>query len=200
MVRSGEGASDDLSLEIVRRIRDGDREAWDKLYRRYHDALLLAIRCRLGARLRARIESEDILQSVVREAMGDLERFEPQGPGSLGHYLHVCVLNKIRAKAQYFQAAKRAGDVPLSDTVMQSAAAPGTGEGPAYHDAERYGRLEKGLAVLPENLREALLLRTVEGLSNQEAARILGKSEEATSKLYNRALARLATTLGPPAP
>jgi len=194
MARPGDGADEDLSLEIVQRIRQGDRDAWERLYRRYHDALLLAIRCRLGARLRARVESEDILQSVVRDAMGDLEHFEPRGPGSLRHYLHVCVLNKIRAKAQYFAAAKRSGEEPLSASALERV--PAAPEAPAYLDAERYEKLEKGLGLLPESLREALLLRTVEGLTNQEAARVLGKSEEATSKLYNRALARLAGLLG----
>ena len=60
---------DDLSLELVARIQDGDDSAWERLYLRYHDPLLLAIRCRLSGALRARVASEDILHSVVRDAM-----------------------------------------------------------------------------------------------------------------------------------
>jgi len=185
----------DLSLELVERIQGGDRAAWDQLYLRYRDALLFAIRCRLGGKLRSHLGSEDILHSVVRDALGELSHFEPRGPGSLKHYLHVCVLNKIRSKAEYYGAAKRAGAEALSDSVLATIPREGSTE-PGYIDAERYERLERGLAQLSEEFREVVLLRTIEGLANKEAAAVLGKSPEATSKLYNRAVARLATLAG----
>lgn len=184
----------DLSLELVRRIQAGEPEAWERLYRRYHDVLLFSIRSRLGRGLRAWLQSEDILQSVVKDALGDLERFEPRGPGALEHYLHVCVLNKIRSKAAFFGAQKRAAAerrVPSSE--LDDLACP-EGE-PSYLDGTRYERLERRLAQLPEAMREVVLLRSIEGLSNEEAAGLLGKSPAAASKLYNRALARLGILL-----
>jgi RNA polymerase sigma-70 factor (ECF subfamily) len=186
-----------LSLDLVSRIRDGDRSAWESLYLRYRDALLFSIRCRLGAGLRSRLQSEDILHSVVKDALEDLHRrpFEPRGENSLAHYLHACVLNKIRAKADYFGAARREGDVPLTDSILERLP-NARGSEPRYIDSERYEKLEKALGLLPEDMREAILLRRVEGLSNTEAAAVLGKSPEAASKLYNRALARLGGLLG----
>lgn len=184
------GPPADLSLELVRRVQAGDSTAWEDLYRRYHDGLLFAIRCRLGSGLRRWLQSEDILQSVVKDALGDLERFEPRGPGSLQHYLHVCVLNKIRSKASHFAARKRDGEQRVSGSVLE---ALHESAAPQYHDAPRYERLERGLEQLPEAMREVVLLRSVEGLSNDEAAAVLTKTPAATSKLYNRALARLGT-------
>lgn len=185
----------DLSLELVRRIQAGDRAAWERLYLRYHDALLFAIRSRLGSNLRAWLQSEDILHSVVKDALRDLERFEPRGPGSLAHYLHVCVLNKIRSKAAHFEAEKRAGERRVPSSVLD--ALPERSAEPRYLDGARYERLEAGLARLPEPMREVVLLRSVEGLSNDEAAGVLAKTPAATSKLYNRALARLGTWMQP---
>lgn len=185
-------ASIDLSLELVRRIQAGEREAWERLYLRYHDGLLFAIRSRLGKKLRASLQSEDILQSVVKDALRDLAHFEPRGPGSLQHYLHVCVLNKIRAKAEHFEADKRAGVQPVPDTVLDALAQR---DEPRYLDGARYERLEAGLARLPEPMREVVLLRSIEGLPNDEAAALLEKTPAATSKLYNRALARLGAWL-----
>lgn len=190
------GRGGDLSLELIHSIQRGDRDAWSKLYARYRDALLFSIRCRLGTKLRARLQSEDVLQSVVKDALTDLERFEHRGAGSLRHYLHVCVRNKIRSKAEYFDAERRAREEPLSDAAAAAIAMPEP-DGLAYLDGDRYLRLERALAVLPENLREVLVLRAVEGLTNQEAARVLGKSNEATSKLYGRALARLSSLVEP---
>lgn len=192
-------SGEDVSLELVGRIQAGDRSAWEQVYARYHDPLLFSIRCRLGPELRSRLQSEDVLHSVVADAFRDLERFEPRGPGSLARYLHVCVLNKIRSKAEFHAALKRSGDVPLSDSLVERLGSGSRAE-PAYFDEPRYGRLEQALAALPEDMREAVLLRAVEGLSNHEAAAALGKSEEAASKLYNRGLARLGTLAGATAP
>lgn len=186
----------EYSLHLVRRIQNGDAAAWDPLYRRYRDKLLLSIRFRLGAALRTRLESEDILHSVFREALSDLHRFQPASPQALNRYLHACVLNKIRSKAEYYGAQKRSGEIPLTDSVVEEV----PGDVPriaSYADHEKYGRLEQALERLPANMREVILLRRVEELPNEEAAKVLGKSPDAVSKLYNRALARLAVTLAP---
>lgn len=182
--------SPESSVDLVRRIQEGDDRAWEALYLRYRDPLLLSIRCRLGARLRARIESEDILHSVFRDALSDLRRFQPQNPHSVNRYLHACVLNKIRSKADYYGAQKRSGEVPLSDSIVQRIPNAADAE-PAYTDGERFERLEKALARLPDDMREVILLRRIEELPNRDAAQALGKSPEAASKLYNRALAKL---------
>lgn len=186
--------SADDSLELLRRIQGGDARAWEALYLRYRDRLLLSIRCRLGAGLRARLASEDILHSVFRDALADLHRFEPRHPRALDRYLHACVLNKIRSKADYFGARKRAGEVPLSDSIVERIPNP-SGAEPRYSDHQRFASLERALTSLSEDMREVVLLRTVEGLSNVEAAAALGRSPEAASKLYNRALAKLAVLL-----
>lgn len=186
---------DAASAELVRRIQAGDASAWEDLYRRYHDALLFSIRCRLSPALRARVGSEDVFQSVVRAALSDLGRFEPRGPGSLSRYLHTAVLNRIRNAADWHGAAKRAGEVPLTDSALERLAAPE--RAPEYLDLERWSKLERALADLEPDAREVVLLRTVEGSSNLDAAARLGRTPESTSKLYHRALARLGARLDP---
>ena len=183
--------SDESSVELVARIQAGDLPSMETLYLRYRDRLILSIRCRLGPHLRARMESEDILQSVFKDVIAGIDRFEYRGQSSLNRYLHACVLNKIRRKAEYHAAGKRTGEVPLSDSILDRVP-DATGAEPGYLDAERFERLERGLGRLPEEMREAVVLRRVEELSNHETARVMGKTPEATSKLYNRALARLA--------
>lgn len=189
-----QGASASASIELLRRIQAGDGAAWEDLYLAYRDRLLLSIRCRLGADLRSRIQSEDILQSVFKDVLGDLHGVEHRGPGSLDSYLHACVLNKIRNKSDFFGAKRRAGESPLTDSALDWLQAPRSPE-LGYLDRDRYDRLERAIAALPDDMREAILLRRVEGYSNQEAAAALGKSPDAASKIYNRALARLGVSL-----
>jgi RNA polymerase sigma-70 factor (ECF subfamily) len=192
----GDSAPTTLSIELVQRIQSGDDGAWERLYGHYRDRLLLSIRCRLGDGLRARVQSEDVLQSVFKDVLQqDLDGFRRQKPGSLDRYLHACVLNKIRNKADYYGAGKRHGDTALTDSMAGRLTSPG-GDGLGYADAERYERLERAISMLPVDMREALLLRRIEGLNNEDTAATLGKSPEAASKLYNRALARLGSMLG----
>jgi RNA polymerase sigma-70 factor (ECF subfamily) len=181
------------TLEILRRIRADDERGWDELYRRYHDPLLFAVRARMGPRLRAALESEDVFQSVALAALRALPRFEYRGPGSLLRYLRRLVANKIRDRADSVRAQKRRGAVPLDE--VHSAEIAASAPPPAYAAGERYERLERCLAQLPPDFREVILLRKVDGLSSREAAQRLGRSDEATRKLYSRALARLSALM-----
>lgn len=177
------------TLELVGRIRAGDTAAFDDLYRRYHDELLFAVRAHLGAGLRSALESEDVLQSVVVDAFKALPNFEPRGPGSLRHYLHAMIVNKIRTRAKYFGADKRAGTLPLSESC-----ADGLADGelqPTYHDGERFEALEKAIRQLPEDMRRIVVLRKIDGLPSKEAAEVLGLNDTAARKLFSRSLARL---------
>jgi RNA polymerase sigma-70 factor (ECF subfamily) len=181
-------------MDLVRRIRRGDRVAWTELYERYHDQLLLSVRMRLGPGLRRYLQSEDIFQSVALEAFRSLERFEYRGEGSLERYLRTLVVNKIRDRADVFAAQKRAGTLSLEDTHVESLPAPG----PSYHDAKRYERLERALNALAPEQRELIVLRKLEGLSSQEVAAHLGLGDDAARKAFSRAMARLTTLLAAP--
>ncbi len=185
--------SESATLELLARFRDGDSAAFGELYRRYHDELLFAVRAHLGSRLRSVLESEDVLQSVVVDAFKALPRFEPRGPGSLRHYLHQMIVNKIRARADYFNAAKRAGTEPLSES--RAADLAGVGGELGYRDGDRFVKLEGALRKLPEEMRRVIVLRKVDGLPSREVATMLGKGDAAVRKLYSRALARLTAEL-----
>jgi DNA-directed RNA polymerase specialized sigma24 family protein len=73
--------------------------------------------------------------------------------------------------------------------------APGK-DGPDYHAAEGYGKLERAIGLLPEDMREVLLLRKVERLSSGEVATHLDKSDAAVRQLASRAMARVAVAMG----
>jgi RNA polymerase sigma-70 factor (ECF subfamily) len=176
------------SVELVRRIQQGDDAAFHDLYTHYRDRLLFAIRCRMGARLRAHLQSEDILQSVMRDALHDLHRFAPRGDAALARFLHTCALNKIRTRARRWNARRAGDDVELHEELIANDADQGA---LAYRDGAAWERLERALARLPAAMREVILLRQLEGLSNNAAAAALGKSSDATSKLFVRAMARL---------
>jgi RNA polymerase sigma factor (sigma-70 family) len=56
-------------------------------------------------------------------------------------------------------------------------------------------RLRQAVAELPETDREILLMRNFEGLSNREAAQVLGLEPATASRRYGRAILRLRKVL-----
>ncbi len=193
MVFPPDAPGDQETLQLIGGIARGDESAWRRLYDLYHDELLFFIRRSLGKRLRAQLESEDVFQSVALAAFRDLPRFAYRGKGSLRAYLHRMVLNKIRDRAAYFGAEKRRGAVPLTDSVAARAATEPAE--PAYRRPEIWDALERALDALPEEQREIVVLRRLEGLSSREIAAKLGKSDAAVRKAYSRALAKLTLSL-----
>jgi RNA polymerase sigma-70 factor, ECF subfamily len=176
------------SLELLRRLRGGDARAFDVLYRRHRDELLLAVRAGMGPRLRAAMQSEDVLQSVAMEAFAILQRDEPPAAG-FTPLLRRIVRHRLidRARALRRHRVEAAGA-----TVVEAFAAD---EAPTYDDP-KYERLERALLAMPGDLREVVRLRRFEGLTSQEAAARLQRTDAAVRKLFSRAMARLTILVG----
>lgn len=66
-------------------------------------------------------------------------------------------------------------------------------------DREELHRVAVAITALPSNLRETLVLRTIEGLSQAETAETLGISEKAVETRLYRARQKLADRIGRPA-
>lgn len=179
------------TLQLVHQLQGGDQAAWRELYERYHDELLFAIRAGMGSRLRAFLQSEDVLQSVAMEAFQALPQFTDRGAGSLRAFLNRLVRTKLQDRGRAVAAKKRAGAVPLSATLADEL----TGPAPAYFDDARYGHLEQAMQLLPEDMREVIVLHRIEGCSHREIAERLQRTDAATRKLYSRAIARLTSLL-----
>ena len=179
------------SLDLLRQLRSGVKNAFDQLYRRHRDELLLAVRAGMGPRLRAAMQSEDVLQSCAMEAFAVLQR-SPQPPaGGFAGLLRRLVRHRLVDRARALHRQKRAGAVVMSDTVVDNL---GTPVPPSYSDP-RYERLERALQTLPPDMREIIRLRRFDGLSSQEVSARTGHSDDAVRKLFSRAMARLTLLL-----
>lgn len=161
----------------------------------------------LGAALRRKIEVDDVFQEVSIEALRAL------GDADFAHrepFSWLCQIAEHRivdAHRRYFGAQMRdAGrEVPLGtpggDTghvaVIDLLIASMTSPTRALSRKGREARLYEALASLPEEQREALRLRYIEGLASKEIAQRLGKSDGAIRVMLTRSLDRLQRILGP---
>jgi RNA polymerase sigma factor (sigma-70 family) len=193
--------------DLFDRARDGDREAIAALLERHLPGLRAYVRLKAGPLVRAREATSDLVQSVCRELLVNLDQFEYRGEGPFRHWLYTAALRKIVAKDAFWRAEKRdaARDLPQpsdpgSDPVLVAGYRSLSSPSQVALAREEIERIEKAFERLTDEQREVILLARVAGLSRREIGESMGKSEEAVRVALHRALARLAALIDQPSP
>ena len=188
--------------ERVSRASSGDAAAVEELLTEHLDGLRAFVRLRMGRLVRSREETVDVVQSICREVLGDLDKFEYRGAGPFRQWLYTRAENKLRDRGRFWRRERRdpAREVsPSPNANEEQSALAGAASllTPSRHAtaAEELERLESAFAELPPDYREIILLARIVGLSHAEIAVRMERSESATWTLLSRALARLSTLL-----
>jgi RNA polymerase sigma-70 factor (ECF subfamily) len=186
--------------ELLRRIRAGDESAFQQLCRRYESRLSARISNRLSPAILRKTGASDVLQDAYLVAMQRVNEFHPEGDGAFGRWLGKIVEWKIRETVKrYARTEKRSVGREVSRPDRPgSLAFPGAGASPSQEAmaGELAAAARSAFARLPTDHRKVLELMQRDGLTSEEASRELGRTRGATQKLYERALARLASELG----
>jgi RNA polymerase sigma-70 factor, ECF subfamily len=170
-----------LLIEAAQR----DRAAFGPLYERYVDQIFAYAH----TLTRNRELAEDVTASTFAKAIEDLPRFEWRGvPYSA--WLYRVASNLVARQA------RRPAWVDL-DTHQ-----------PIDHESpelivvrrDREASVRDAVALLPDDQRQAVLLRFGGELRNREIAEIMGRSEGAVKLLTFRAMTALRKQLGAPLP
>jgi len=166
-------------------------------------ALRAFVRLRMGAELRAREESCDIVQSVAREVLQHAERFQHGGESGFRDWLFTTAHRKVVNHLEHWRALKRTGarEAQLPVELV------GLGPTPSQHASarEELAAVEAAFDLLTPEQRDVVTSARLLGLDNATIAARLGKNEVAVRKILSRGLARLAVALagqggaGPPA-
>lgn len=187
--------------ELVTRAQAGDAEALDSLFRRYYGRMVGRARRQLGARLRQKEEADDLAQTTFREATRDFHRYSYRGEGSLLRWLVQILQNKIRDRAEYYQAGKR--DISRERPVEEQR--PGVTGSSRYESPsddlsvtrqvqrnEEFSILREAFERLSADHRKAITLVFFQGLTLRQAGeRMDGRTEDAVRMLLRRAEGRL---------
>lgn len=184
--------SDDLD-HLLNGVTAGDDEALDRLVARYLPRLHVFVRVQMGAGLRRREASIDVVQSVCREVLEERERFEFRGEGAFLGWLLKAAVNKLRERARFFDRQRRRVDRerPLPDGVAYAGLSP-SGEVMGREEIER---LEEALTQLPDDYREIVVLARIVGMSHQDIADHLGRTLPSVRNALGRAITRLGLLL-----
>ncbi len=187
----------DDESKLLARLREGDESAFEQLVREHGSRMLATARRILASEEDAR----EAVQEAFLSAFRGLNRFA--GGSRLGTWLHRIAIN---AALMRLRSLKRRHETPIDDLLPPYTAAGHFAEPPeAWAEAASESLLReeskevvlRKIGELPDPYRIALLLRDIEGLSNQELAEALGVSVNAAKIRVHRARQALKTLLDP---
>jgi RNA polymerase sigma-70 factor (ECF subfamily) len=120
--------------------------------------------------LRCEQDAREVCQDTFVRAWQALPEFELRA--RLSTWLYQIALNLCRDRAKLRSTRQRAQTITL-DEVSQPAPCPQPAPDASAAWQSDLQKLERGIALLPEKLRAALLLTALEGLDHAECAEVL---------------------------
>jgi RNA polymerase sigma-70 factor (ECF subfamily) len=168
--------------QLVDRVRGGDPEAFEALYRR-HAARIFGLALRM---LQNRADAEDAVQEIFLQAHDKLASFE--GRAAFGTWLYRLGVNRCLDQLRSRSTKERARSEPLTATLHRG----------RLHGGTRSLELERAIGELPPSSRAAFLLHDVEGYEHKEIGEMLGIAVGTSKSLVHRARLKLRRRLRPP--
>ena len=172
--------------ELISLATAGNSEAFGYLYEKYIDQIYNYIYYRTSNGK----DAEDLCSRVFIRALHHIERYEDRGyPFSAWLYriAHNLVVNWYRDK-------DKKEEISLSEQYPPPTMA-GNVEDRIEKEDEKVALL-RVIASLPEDRKELLVLKHVEGLTNSEIGQIMDRTEGAIKALYHRTLESLRDDYG----
>jgi RNA polymerase sigma-70 factor (ECF subfamily) len=162
-----------------------DRASFEVLYRRYLDRVYGYA----FYQLRDHHDAEDATERTFLAALRALPQFRDEGAtfrAWLFRIAHNTIVNARRSRSR-----RRTEQLP----EVVEPAAPNADPAGLVVEADERRRVMRAVAELPDDRREVVLLRFVDGLSSREIGQVMDRSEGAARVLLHRALRDLAARL-----
>lgn len=172
---------------------------------RFRSYLLLLARMRLDRKLQGKLDASDVVQQTMLEAHQAVQSFRGENVAAQAAWLRQILARNLANAVRDLGRAKR--DVKRErslQTALDESASHLEGwlaadQSSPSQRAEKHERallLAQALAELPDNQREAVMLRHFQGLSLNEIAEQLGCTAAAVTGLLQRGLKNLRKLLG----
>ena len=185
--------------ELLEQALRGDREALGRLLEAERAALHRLAERQLAGRIAVRVDASDIIQQTFLEAFRNFPQFAGQDVRELVAWLQSILDHKVAgAIRDHALLQKRdvrreqsmdaqGGRSPLGQELAAGLSSPSQ----KAIRGEEAERLSQALTTLPDDQREAVRLRHLEGWALVDIARHLGRSPAATAGLIKRGLQAL---------
>ena len=192
--------------QLIALAKTGDDDALDQLCRVYGERIRRIIRLRLNRELRVKLDSMDIVQDALLNALRGIEDFTYENEGDFLRWLSRIAQNALGHHLEKLHADKR----DIRREIQLDEFGPNTGgrlsgtPGPVkittpsviMSRKEDLDKLEKAIDELKPEHKEVIVLAKIEELSYKEIGERLGKSADAVGMLLSRAMVALTIAFG----
>ncbi|KAF1705289.1 RNA polymerase sigma factor [Pseudoxanthomonas kaohsiungensis] len=166
----------------------GDASAFEVLYGRHRGPLFRF----LLAQLRDRPLAEELYQDVWQRVIAARATWRPEA--AFATWLYRIAHNRLN---DHWRAQRHRPPAPLDAELRTAALADPEHPGSVAEQHEQRQRLQQALDELPDEQREAVLLRLQQELSLEEIGRITGVGRETVKSRLRYALDKLRARLNP---
>lgn len=177
--------------KLVERCLKGDARSWEALLNTYSGRIF-----NMAYRYTGRFDlSEELTQDVFVKIYENLRAFRPE-TGSLQNWMMRVGRNLIIDNYRATRKEKNvAGSEELEVLDFKVESAGGSSPFEDLYSKERAEYLMSGLMELTPELREAVILRDIEGMAYQDIADLLGIPDGTVKSRINRGRIELAKVL-----
>jgi RNA polymerase sigma-70 factor, ECF subfamily len=186
--------------------RAGSVPALGQLLELYRSYLTLLARLQISRRLQGKVDPADLVQETFLKAHRHFGQFRGMTESELVSWLRQILAATLANLVRHYYTAQRrdvrlerelAADLDQSSRVLdQGLLAKQSSPSQRAARREQAVILADALGRLPEDYREVVILRQLQGLSFPEAARCMSRTVDSVKKLWARALAQLRDSLG----
>jgi len=185
----------------------GDTVALTLLLTSGRRALCEFVARRIPADLRGQIDADDMVQEAHAEVFRHIHRFERRGANAFDRWVRTIALRKLRDAIKMRRADKRGGRnaqvhaagagvdesvVLLLDLMAGAEKSPSR----CAAGAEAEKAIRAALDLLPIDYQQAVVLVYLQGLTVEEAATRMNRTDRAIHNLCHKAKSQLREILG----
>ncbi len=178
--------------ELVRQCLEGEHGAWESIVRQHHQRIY-----NLAYRYTGRFdEAEDLAQEIFLKVYRTLASYRPES-GALVTWLIRVSRNHIIDHYRKFRTERSRTDaIDAEFERVEENPARYDSPGEALEKRELSDLVHQGLLRLSEDLREAVILRDLEGFTYDEMSGLLDVPIGTVKSRINRGRGELARVLG----
>ena len=163
-----------------------DKEQLDATFSELYRAHLRDVYSYAYYRVGNHHDAEDLTEQTFLQAYRHFERALRESDGRPLRPWLIRIAHNLAANL--YRDRSRKPQTPIDDTTMLSATH--TTED-LVEGRDELARILKGVEQLPDDRREALIMRFALGMDNREIARAMGRTDGATKVLIHRAIKQL---------
>lgn len=168
--------------ELMRLAKEGDADAFGKIYELYFTPVFRYIYLRVNNKQ----DAEDLAQVVFLKVYASISRFEEQGKSPLSYFFTV-------ARNTIIDHWRKKKDVLFENQEEYTAQTDSRTENPddVIQKNETENMLRRAIQELTEEQQSVIILKFINDFSNKEISTMLQKKEETIRQIQCRAIKTL---------